>query len=74
MHHNRKSLLSPMDANEMYNMRVGVIWKELDVSLYVNNASDSRAVVRALGRPPFDPDARIRVTPRTIGLSIRASF
>lgn len=63
-----------MDSYELVNLRVGVAWDRMDVSLFVKNVSDSRAVVRALGRPPFDPDARIRVTPRTIGLSVRADF
>lgn len=63
-----------MDSYELVNARFGLAWDRYDVSLYITNLSDSRAVVRALGRPPFDPDARIRVRPRTVGLSVRANF
>ncbi|MFK8052195.1 MAG: TonB-dependent receptor [Woeseiaceae bacterium] len=63
-----------MESYRLVNFRTGLTWDRLDVSLFINNLTDSRAVVRALGRPPFDPDARIRVTPRTVGVSLRAYF
>ena len=63
-----------MDSYELVNLRIGMQWKAYDISLFAHNLSDSRAVVRALGRPPFDPDARIRVQPRTIGISFRGDF
>ncbi|MEM7612875.1 MAG: TonB-dependent receptor [Pseudomonadota bacterium] len=63
-----------MDSYTLVNFRTGIVWDRMDISLFINNLTDSRAVVRALGRPPFDPDARIRVQPRTIGVSLRAFF
>ncbi|MFK7958733.1 MAG: TonB-dependent receptor [Lysobacterales bacterium] len=63
-----------MDSYEVVNMRVGVEWDRYELSLFANNALDTRSVLRALGRPPFDPDANIRVQPRTIGVSFRGSF
>lgn len=63
-----------MESYKLINFRTGITWDRMDVSLFINNLTDSRAVVRALGRPPFDPDARIRVTPRTVGVSLRAYF
>ena len=63
-----------MPSYEIGNLRVGMVMGNVDLSLFVKNVSDSRAVVRALGRPPFDPDARIRVQPRTVGVSLRAFF
>jgi outer membrane receptor protein involved in Fe transport len=63
-----------MNSYELVNLRVGMLWGRYDISLFANNLTDSRGVLRALGRPPFDPDARIRVQPRTIGLSLRGAF
>ncbi len=63
-----------MRSYELVNLRLGVDWERIGISLFANNLTDSRAVVRALGRPPFDPDARIRVQPRTIGLALRGRF
>jgi len=63
-----------MGAYTVANLRVGVKWDNYEVSLFSNNLFDSPGVVRALRRPPFDPDARIRVEPRTIGISMRANF
>lgn len=63
-----------MESYELVNLRLGVDWESIGVSLFVNNLTDTRAVLRALGRPPFDPDARIRVQPRTVGVSLRGRF
>lgn len=56
------------------NLRIGVKWEDLEISLYGNNLFDSRGVVRSSRRPPFDPDASIRVQPRTIGFTVRSHF
>lgn len=56
------------------NLRIGVQWQDLEVSLFSNNLFDSRGVVRSSRRPPYDPDASIRVQPRTIGLTVRTHF
>jgi outer membrane receptor protein involved in Fe transport len=63
-----------MDAFIIANLRLGVRWDGFDVSLYVHNLFDDDGVIRALRRPPFDPDAVIRTQPRTIGLLFRKSF
>lgn len=63
-----------MDSYEIVNFRTGVEWGNYQLELYVNNAFDDRGVVRALRRPPFDPDAVIRVHPRTIGATFRTHF
>lgn len=63
-----------MDSYEVFNVRVGAQWDNYELSLFVNNLDDDRGVVRALGRPPFDPDANIRVQPRTVGLTFRGTF
>ena len=63
-----------MDSYSLANLRLGVNWNSLEVSLYANNLFDDDGVVRALRRPPFDPDAVIRVQPRTVGLTLRSSF
>ncbi|GHF25861.1 TonB-dependent receptor [Kordiimonas sediminis] len=63
-----------MDDYSMTNARIGFEWEDMEVSLYANNLFDSQGVVRALRRPPFDPDAVIRVQPRTIGVTFRKHF
>jgi len=63
-----------MDAYTVANARFGVQWDSYEVSFYVHNMFDDGGVVRALRRPPFDPDAVIRTQPRTIGLILRKSF
>ncbi len=63
-----------MDAYTVANLRFSVMWNDYDFSLYAHNVFDSGGVVRALRRPPFDPDAVIRTQPRTIGLLVRKSF
>ena len=63
-----------MDEYTVANLRVGVRFKEYEVSLFANNLFDENGVVRAIGRPPFDQPATIRVTPRTIGLTFRGSY
>lgn len=63
-----------MDAYTVANLRTGVRWTGWDLSLYVHNVFDDDGVVRALRRPPFDPDAVIRIQPRTIGMIVRKYF
>lgn len=63
-----------MSSYTLANLRVGVMWEAYEISLFANNLFDSGGVIRALRRPPFDPDARIRVEPRTIGVSLRGNF
>ena len=63
-----------MDQYTIANLRIGVEWENLEISLFANNLLDSHGVVRALRRPPFDPDAVIRVEPRTIGITVRGNF
>ena len=63
-----------MDSYEVVNLRAGIEWDNYQLELYANNALDDRGVVRALGRPPFDPDAAIRLQPRTIGVTFRTHF
>jgi len=63
-----------MDAYNVVNLRAGVTHEGVEFSVYANNALDSRGVIRALPASPFDPEARIRITPRTIGANIRVAF
>lgn len=63
-----------MESYEVVNFRTGVEWDNYQLSLYAQNLFDDRGVVRAIGRPPFDPDAVIRVTPRTIGATLRYNY
>ncbi|MEP4891926.1 MAG: TonB-dependent receptor [Aliiglaciecola sp.] len=63
-----------MDAYTVANLRLGVRFDEFEVSLFANNLFDDDGVVRAIGRPPFDQPATIRVTPRTIGLTFRGNY
>ena len=63
-----------MDDYTLTNFRAGVSWKNMEFSLFANNLFDNGGVLRALRRPPFDPDAVIRVEPRTVGLTARAYF
>ncbi len=56
------------------NMRIGVDKANWELSLYANNLMDSRGTIRALRRPPFDPDAQIRLQPRTVGVTARYTF
>lgn len=63
-----------MDAYTLANLRLGVRFSDYEISLFANNLFDDDGVVRAIGRPPFDPPASIRVTPRTIGVTFRGGF
>lgn len=63
-----------MDDYTVANLRAGITWDNMELSLFANNLLDSGGVVRALRRPPFDPDAVIRLMPRTVGVTLRASF
>lgn len=63
-----------MDAYNVVNLRAGLTHEGVELSIYANNALDSRGVIRALPASPFDPEARIRITPRTVGANIRVAF
>jgi iron complex outermembrane receptor protein len=63
-----------MDAYTIANLRTGIRWDGFDLSFYVQNVFDDDGVIRALRRPPFDPDAVIRTQPRTIGIMLRKYF
>ena len=63
-----------MDAYTIVNARIGFNWETWEFSLVSNNLLDDDGVVRALRRPPFDPDAVIRTPPRTVGLVARKFF
>ncbi|GAA6185590.1 TonB-dependent receptor [Aliiglaciecola sp. NS0011-25] len=63
-----------MDAYTVANLRLGVRFDEFEVSLFANNLFDDDGVVRAIGRPPFDQPATIRITPRTVGLTFRGNY
>lgn len=63
-----------MDAYTLVNLRAGVNYGNVEYSVYANNAFDDRGVIRAMPASPFDPEARIRVTPRTIGANVRMTF
>lgn len=63
-----------MAAYDLANVRVGVTWDNFEISLFASNLFDSRGVVRALRRAPFDPDGAIRVQPRTMGITVKGNF
>ncbi len=63
-----------MDSYTVTNVRIGLRFDEYEVSLFANNLFDDNGVIRAIGRPPFDPPASIRVTPRIIGVTFRGAF
>jgi outer membrane receptor protein involved in Fe transport len=63
-----------MDAFTVANMRAGVRRDDIEVSVYLHNVFDDDGVIRALRRPPFDPDAVIRTQPRTLGIILRKYF
>lgn len=63
-----------MEAYNLVNLRAGLIHGNVEYSIYANNALDDRGVIRAMPASPFDPEAKIRVTPRTIGANVRMTF
>lgn len=63
-----------MDEYTLANLRIGVEWENVEVSVFAKNLFDDRGAIRALRRPPFDPDAVIRVEPRTIGVRVKGQF
>ncbi|WP_174298481.1 TonB-dependent receptor [Sphingomonas bacterium] len=63
-----------MAAYGLLNLRVGAYIGETELSAFVRNATDSGGVLRALPATPFDFEGRIRVEPRTIGVTARSSF
>jgi hypothetical protein len=63
-----------MESYSVVNVRAGVLWRDMEFSIFANNLLDDDGVARALRRPPFDPDSVIRVEPRTVGVAIRTYF
>ena len=63
-----------MAAYGVVNLRTGVTFDNIEFSVYADNLLDDRGVIRALAASPFDPEARIRTTPRTIGANVRMNF
>lgn len=63
-----------LDDYRLANFRVGLRHERYEGSLFVSNAFSSKGVIRAQRRFPFDPDAALRVDPRTIGVNFKAFF
>ena len=63
-----------MAAYGVVNVRTGVTFDNIEFSIYANNLLDDNGVIRALAASPFDPEARIRTVPRTIGANVRMNF
>lgn len=63
-----------VDDYVLANFRIGFRYGAYELSLFVNNALKSTAVLRQQRRFPFDPDAALRATPRTVGINLRTSF
>ncbi|HVK41670.1 MAG TPA: TonB-dependent receptor [Phenylobacterium sp.] len=70
----QQSTYRKMGAFSVVNVRTGVTFDNIEFSIYANNLLDDRGVIRALAATPFDPEARIRITPRTIGANVRMNF
>lgn len=63
-----------MGAYNVVNLRGGVSFGQVEMSLYVKNLTDSRGTQRALSATPFDAEGAYRITPRTIGVTSRVAF
>ncbi|MEX0297907.1 MAG: TonB-dependent receptor, partial [Kordiimonas sp.] len=63
-----------VDDYTLANFRAGVRTERYEAALFVNNAFASTGVIRSQRRFPFDPDAALRVKPRTIGVNLKAFF
>lgn len=63
-----------MGQYNVVNVRAGARVGEVEVSAFVKNLGDSRGVLRALASTPFDAEGAIRIQPRTVGMTVRASF
>ena len=63
-----------LDDYRLANFRAGLRHARYEASLFVSNAFASKGVIRAQRRFPFDPDAALRVDPRTIGVNFKAFF
>ena len=63
-----------LDDYRLANFRAGIRHARYEASLFVSNAFASQGVIRAQRRFPFDPDAALRVEPRTIGVNFKAFF
>jgi iron complex outermembrane recepter protein len=77
----RRTEFSSQNANfrrmsdySVLDLRAGVVWNDTEISVFANNVADSRGVNRATFRPPFDPESKIRVQPRTVGITVRKNF
>jgi iron complex outermembrane receptor protein len=63
-----------MSAYNLVNLRAGATVNDVELSVFVKNLTDSRGVLRQLASTPFDAEGAIRVQPRTVGVTARASF
>ncbi len=63
-----------MDAYRTAGLRGGLRWEQVELSVFVQNLTDSGGVVRQVASTPFYPDGAYRITPRTTGLSLRYTF
>lgn len=63
-----------IDAYNTLNLRAGLRWEKVELSAYVNNVGDSDGVVRQVASTPFYPDGSYRITPRTVGMTMRVAF
>jgi len=70
----QNSLYREMDAYDTLGLRAGVQWDSFEASVFVKNLNDSDGVVRQVSATPFYPDGAYRITPRTIGASLRYWF
>jgi hypothetical protein len=56
------------------NLRAGVKFPHLDVIAFVNNFTNSAGLTSAEDLSLFNVPTGFRVRPRTVGLTLRASF
>ncbi|WP_229819257.1 TonB-dependent receptor [Kordiimonas sediminis] len=63
-----------IEAYTLANFRTGIRNERYEASIFFNNAFASKGVIRAQRRFPFDPDASLRVKPRTIGVNLKTYF
>jgi hypothetical protein len=62
----------PMGSYSIENARIGAIFGTWDISLFAYNLTNGGAVQTAIGTPAGYEEFRLR--PRTVGLTVRATF
>lgn len=74
MFNKRSANFRMLNSYQMVNLRLGVDWDSLEISLYASNLLDSQAAT-FVGRPGFvSPGYTYNLRPRTIGLNVRTAF